>query len=104
MKYRLIIRQEAEEDLSEAFEWYECQRKGLGYDFLLQVEAGFRFIEKNPLIHPEIYRRVRRHLIKRFPYKIFYRLNEFKLIILAVIYSGRDPEWVKKRIKAFKQS
>lgn len=104
MKYRLIIRQEAEGDLSEAFEWYECQRKGLRYDFLLQVEAGFRFIEKNSLIHPEIYRRVRRHLIKRFPYKIFYRINEFKLIMLAVIYSGRDPEWVKKRIKAFEQS
>ncbi len=104
MNYRLIVRPEAEEDLLEGFVWYENQRKGLGYDFLLQVEGGFRFIEKNPLIHPEIYRRVRRHLIKRFPYKIFYRINDSKLIILAVIYGGRDPEWMKKRIKAFKQS
>jgi plasmid stabilization system protein ParE len=48
MNYRLVIRPEAEDDLKEAFSWYEDKRNGLGYDFLLQVEAGLRFIEKIP--------------------------------------------------------
>ncbi|NWF50541.1 MAG: type II toxin-antitoxin system RelE/ParE family toxin, partial [Ignavibacteriaceae bacterium] len=30
MKYRIIVRPEAEGDLSEAFLWYEDKRKGLG--------------------------------------------------------------------------
>jgi toxin ParE1/3/4 len=40
MKYDLIIKPEAEKEMSEIFEWYEERRKGLGYNFLLQVDAG----------------------------------------------------------------
>jgi toxin ParE1/3/4 len=99
MEYKLIISPEAEEDLSEAFTWYEERRKGLGHDFLLQINAALRFLERNPLVFPEMYKGVRRHLIKRFPYKIFYLVEGQKVIILGVIYAGRDPEWIKKRIK-----
>jgi len=37
MKYRIIVRPEAENDLKEAFFWYEDKRQGLGHDFLLQM-------------------------------------------------------------------
>ncbi len=40
MKYKAIIMPEAENDLNETFSWYEDKRVGLGYDFLLQVDAG----------------------------------------------------------------
>ena len=46
MKYRLIIRPEAEDDLKEAYSWYEDKRQGLGHDFLLHVAAGLNFIKK----------------------------------------------------------
>jgi len=35
VKYSVIVRPDAEEDLKEAFSWYEDNRTGLGYDFLL---------------------------------------------------------------------
>lgn len=100
MTYKLIIRPEAEKDLDDAFSWYEERRKGLGYDFLLQIEAGFRFIEKYPLALTDIYKGVRRYIIKRFPYIIFYSIDNHNVIVLAVLHSGRDPEWIKKRIKS----
>lgn len=99
MNYNLIIRPEAEQDLNETFKWYEDKRKGLGYDFLLRVEAGLKFIEKNPKVFSTIYKGVRRYIIKRFPYKIFYHVDDSKIIILAVLYSGRDPELIRKRTK-----
>ncbi len=37
MKHTVIVRPEAEEDLKGAFSWYEDNRLGLGYDFLLQL-------------------------------------------------------------------
>ncbi|MFQ5456663.1 MAG: type II toxin-antitoxin system RelE/ParE family toxin, partial [Nitrospirota bacterium] len=70
MKYKTIISPEAENDLKETFSWYEDRRVGLGYDFLLQVDVGLRFIERNPEISPPKYKRTRKYLIKRFPYKI----------------------------------
>jgi len=30
MKYRVIVRPEAEDDLKEAYSWYEDKRTGLG--------------------------------------------------------------------------
>lgn len=38
MKYRVIVRPEAEDDLKGAFSWYEDKRAGLGHDFLLQFD------------------------------------------------------------------
>ncbi len=57
MKYKVIIRPEAEDDLKEAFSWYENKRLGLGYD--LQADAGIRFIERNLEVHPLEYKRTR---------------------------------------------
>ena len=68
MTFNLKVPSEAEQDLLGAFRWYEKQRKGLGHDFLLQVDAGFRFLERSPLVFPEIHCGIRQHL-KRFPYK-----------------------------------
>lgn len=38
MSRRLIIRPEAEADLSEAFEWYETRVPGLGLEFVRAIE------------------------------------------------------------------
>ncbi|MEK6690187.1 MAG: type II toxin-antitoxin system RelE/ParE family toxin [Nitrospirota bacterium] len=98
MKFRVIVRPEAEDDLKEAFSWYEDKRTGLGYYFLLQVDAGINFINRNLEIHPIEYKGTRKHVIKRFPYKIIYLLEEKKIIILAVIHGKRSPDLIKKRI------
>ncbi|GBD98613.1 plasmid stabilization system protein [bacterium BMS3Abin07] len=90
MKYKVIVRPEAEDDLKEAFSWYEDKRKGLGYDFL--------FVNRNPEIHPMEYKGTRKHVIKRFPYKIIYLVEEEKIIILAVIHGKRKLDLTKKRI------
>ena len=100
MKYKVIVRPEAEDDLKGAFSWYEDKRTGLGYDFLLQVDAGINFINRNPEIHPTEYKGTRKHFIKRFPYKIIYLVEGNKIIVLAVIHGKRSPELIKKRINA----
>ena len=97
MKYTVIVRPEAEDDLKEAFSWYEDKRKGLGYDFLLQVDAGINYIYSNPGVHPIEYKGTRKHLIKRFPYKIIYLVEEEDIIIIAVIHGKRRPDLIKKR-------
>ena len=100
MKYRVIVRPDAEDDLKEAYSWYEDKRTGLGYDFLLQVDAGLNLIARNPNIHPIEYKETRKHLVKRFPYKIIYLVEGKKIVILAVIHGKRSPDLIKKRIES----
>jgi plasmid stabilization system protein ParE len=98
VKYTTIIRSEAEEDLQKAFSWYEKNRLGLGYDFLLQVDAGLQFIQRNPEVHPAEYKGVRKHVLKRFPYKMIYRVETGNIIILAVLHGKRGPTVMKQRV------
>jgi len=62
------------------------------------MDAGLKFIERNPEICPPEYKGTRKHIIERFPYKIIYLVEKESMIILAVIHGKRSPNLVKKRI------
>jgi len=76
MNHQMILRPEAEKDIDEAFGWYEDKRTGLGHDFLLQIDAALKFIQRNPEIALVEHKGTRKHIIKRFPYKIIYCLQK----------------------------
>lgn len=98
MNQKLLVLPQAESDLETAFYWYESQKTGLGVYFIQHVENGISRIQKNPLLYPVEYRQTRKHLIKRFPFKIFYMIDNDTIIILAVLHSKRDISLAKKRI------
>jgi toxin ParE1/3/4 len=88
VKYCVTVSPEAENDLKEIFSWYEDNRIGLGYDFLLQVDAGINFVKRNPESHPIEYKGTRKHLIKRFPYKIIYLVKKEENIFSDFVGCG----------------
>ena len=94
---RILIRPDAELDIEEAYVWYEKQREGLGVDFLLCVEEGLSKIEHNTEMYPVMHKNVRRLLIRRFPYGIFYFTESNKIVVLAVFHAHRDPKQWKRR-------
>ena len=67
MKYKMILRQEAEKDLAETCKWYNANVPGLGSDFLAVVERTLESIQANPARFPIVYRKVQRALLRRFP-------------------------------------
>jgi toxin ParE1/3/4 len=96
MSYKLILRQEAERDLVEAYKWYEEKIPGLGTDFLAVIDRALESIQANPARFPVTYRNVRRALMRRFPYGIFYFLEGENIIVLAVLHTARNPaKWHK---------
>ncbi len=91
MNYKLILWQDAEKDLAQAYKWYNENVPGLGSDFLAVVERALESIQDNPLRFPVIYRNVRRALVKRFPFGIFFVTEEERVVVLAVMHTARDP-------------
>ena len=97
VKYRLIVRPEAESDLQQAFNWYEKQEIGLGDRLLLSVERSIQSILRNPRMYQVIYKNVRRTLIRRFPYGVFYVLRSNSVVVLAIFHAMRDPhDWMRR--------
>jgi plasmid stabilization system protein ParE len=87
----VIIAPEAEGDLIEAYQWYEKQIEGLGSEFLLCVDACIQGIARNPKIHQKVHKNIRRALVRRFPYGIFFIEEAEHIRVVAVFHAHRDP-------------
>ena len=92
MKRKLIIRPEAEAELAEAFDWYEQQLRGLGSEFLISVDATVHAISRNPYHFAKIHKDVRRALLRRFPYGVFFLVEDARIVVLAFFHAKRDPK------------
>lgn len=98
MTFPIILKTEAECDLAEAKAWYDEQRPGLGEEFLDEVDNALKLLSENPYLAAIAYSDIRRALTKRFPYGVFYLLENDSIIILAVLHAKRDPaHWRQRR-------
>lgn len=94
----LTLRKEAEEDIHNAFQWYNSKRQGLGSDLLLCVEEGFSRITRSPKQFPCVHRDVRRAFIRRFPFGIYFQENDTQIIVFAFLHVRRHPDFFKSRV------
>ncbi|WP_306477818.1 type II toxin-antitoxin system RelE/ParE family toxin [Methyloversatilis sp.] len=98
MARKILVRPEAECDLASSYAFYQECRRGLGDDFLSSVEESFERISKNPFLYPDIHRGIRRALLRRFPYGVFYFVMDGRISVLAVLHAARNPdEWLTRR-------
>ena len=97
--YDVYFSSEAESDLREATEWYEEQRIGLGQDFVSYLDTSLHMLQKNPKLYQVLYKNIRSVLIKKYPYCIFYNIEEEKkeIHIFALLHTKRNPEiWLNR--------
>jgi toxin ParE1/3/4 len=93
LNWRVIIRPNAEADLREAHAWYESQRAGLGDGLLDEICRAVRLLETDPERLPFYYRDFRRLLTRRFPYKLFYRVEGDCVIVFRILHAKRKHQW-----------
>jgi plasmid stabilization system protein ParE len=97
MNRTVILRPEAEAELTEAIDWYESRGKGLGADFMRAVDAAMAAIERNPEQHQIVRGQVRRAVLRRFPYGLIYVASEHEITVLACFHGRRDPRrWFER--------
>ncbi len=91
MSYEVRFREEAEVDLADATFWYQQRQLGLGDEFLEELLTTIRSVQQQPFMFPIVHRDVRRALMSRFPFGVFYRVESEFIIIFAVMHASRHP-------------
>ncbi|MBW1844948.1 MAG: type II toxin-antitoxin system RelE/ParE family toxin [Deltaproteobacteria bacterium] len=91
---------EAEADLTEAYAWYRDRGQSLAKDFLGSFEAVLETLDDHPGSFPEVHHHIRRALMRRFPYAVFYVVGVRGPVILGVFHARRDPKKWKRRTGA----
>lgn len=87
-----LMRREAQEELRRAAAWYEEHRVGLGGSFLDDFLGVIEQMENNPKLYAEIEVGLRRAILTRFPYAIFYSVEQTHIQILALKHCHGDPQ------------
>ena len=94
-----IVRPEAEHDIAQAFDWYETKKPGLGIEFIMAVDDAFTAIQQLPLAFAIVHREVRRALLRKFPYGIYYVAGEKGISVIACFHAKRAPSGWKRRLR-----
>lgn len=94
---RLRLTPEAELDVDEAYSWYQAQGPALAADFLRAVNTSIASIHRNPEAYQLVDPTMRRALLRRFPYAVFYEVGSLGIVVYAVFHCARNPRAWKRR-------
>jgi len=97
MNRAIELSKAATDDLAEAWMWYETQREGLGDGFLFATEESMRRISRRPESFIAVDGRVRRALVRRFPYSVYFLTEPERVVVIAVLHASRHPDEWRKR-------
>ncbi len=102
MKWQVVARPQAEDDILDAAQWYDSKQAGLGNNFVEEVLAVLDALAINPLLHCRQHptKNIRWRYPKRFPYRVIYEVIEEErlVIIAAVIHAARHDRVWRDRI------
>jgi hypothetical protein len=94
---RVQILDEAQRDLVEGYRFYEGQGEGLGDYFLDSLFSDIDSLQFYAGIHP-VYFGYNRLLSKRFPFAVYYRVENEMVRVYAVLDCRREPSWTRTRL------
>lgn len=92
MKYFLEVLAEAEQQLTDAYDYYESKQDGLGKRFVDHIGSYFVKIVQNPKLYQEKNPPNREAFTQSFPYVIIYRIENDMVIVLSVFHTSQNPD------------
>lgn len=90
----------AQQELIDAVNYYNDKASGLGDDFYSCYQASLDLIVESPEIYQVVRQKyqIRRSLVRRFHYAIYYRINNDTIEIHAVAHQARKPNYWQNRM------
>jgi len=81
----------------EAAAYYEMLATDLGSNFLDIIEEATNEIKEYSRTWPEICQKIRRRIVRRFPYSILYRIHADEIIVVAIMHQKQKPNyWIDR--------
>lgn len=88
---------EAELEYARAIHHYLAIDSRIAEGFVSEIEHGISAIQRNPLTWRIVEGDVRRYLVHRFPYGIYYSVEGDFITVWAVMHLSREPDYWQSR-------
>jgi plasmid stabilization system protein ParE len=95
---------EVSDEIAEAASWYEARSRGLGNEFIAEIETTLPIIGSRPQSFPRLDNvspryEIRRALLPRFPYAVVFLVRVEELRVLAIAHAKRKPGYWLSRVR-----
>jgi plasmid stabilization system protein ParE len=87
----------AQDDVDDGLSWYGAEQPALALRFAESLDAVVFKVADTPFQFPTVYGEVRRALLGRFPYGVFFTVQNDTIHVLAVVHLHRHPDSWKTR-------
>jgi plasmid stabilization system protein ParE len=94
---RILFRPEAEAETLETRDWYEDRRLGLGGEFREALDETIERIANNPMQFRLVRGDIRRAILNRFPYAVYFRVTDRDIVVLAVHGRQHPRRWQSRQ-------
>ena len=91
MSLSINFHRAASAEFIEASTWYESKRLGLALEFMAEIDRCVSLASVHPLQFAVIREDIRRVVAYRFPYSVYFRVEQHRIVVLAVFHGSRDP-------------
>ncbi|QDU19113.1 type II toxin-antitoxin system RelE/ParE family toxin [Urbifossiella limnaea] len=98
MSLPVVLRAEAEAEFDEAFDFYDGRGTGLSRMFAAAIQAVFDGITAQPRMHAVALADVRKAVVRRYPYCVYFRPHPDRIEVLSVFHTSRDPSIWQGRV------
>lgn len=89
-----------ESEVQEIIDWYKEKSLLAAINFLTQLNHAEKSIQKNPFAYRTVSDYgIRRIVLKKFPYKVYFNIDNSIIYILAVIHFARSNRYIQNRLK-----
>jgi len=95
---KIKILDEAAQDLIDGYHFYEKQADNLGSYFLDSLFSDIDSLIIYAGVHTVVFQKYYRLLSKRFPFAVYYTIDNDTILVHAVLDCRRDPAWIRKKL------
>jgi len=100
MSLPVTFHRAASAEFIEASAWYETKRVGLALEFMAEIDRCVSLASEHPLQFAVVREDIRRVVANHFPYSVYFRAEEHRIVILAVFHGSRDPAiWQARTVR-----
>lgn len=91
MSLLVTFHRAASAEFVEASAWYETKRVGLALEFMAEIDSCVSLASKQPLQFAVVRKDIRRIVVHRFTFSVYFRAEKHRIVVLAVFHGSRDP-------------
>lgn len=96
--FSIELSDEAEVDFDKSYKFYSEDSPKVADAFFKQINLGFENIKQNPKSFLTAHKDIRKYVVKKFPFVIYYRIVHTVIQVIAIFHTSRNPEIWNERI------